>query len=282
LEALSLAYFFSGDTKYGEKAVVLLNTWFLDPKTLMNPHLDYGQGIPGRTTGRGIGLIDTRNLTTVIDSIILLEHVMTNQQIKGLHEWFEKFLNWLTTSKNGLDEASQNNNHGTFYDSQVASIALFLGKHDLAKSKVNNTLSSRIPLQFGADGKQPEELRRTRSFHYSAFNLTAYARLAQYGKILDIDLWHADPFATSKSTLATAINWLASYIPKPEAWQYQELTSVKVLPIAKDGALPVFLQALLEFGKNPQLSAALAIAAKEEPEARDWLLWPVTNDDLAA
>jgi hypothetical protein len=282
LEALSLAYFFSGDIKYSEKAVVLLNTWFLDPKTLMNPHLDYGQGIPGRTTGRGIGLIDTRNLTTVIDSIILLEHVMTNQQFKGLHEWFEKFLNWLTTSKNGLDEASQNNNHGTFYDSQVASIALFLGKHDLAKSKVNNTLTSRIPLQFDADGKQPEELRRTRSFHYSAFNLTAYARLAQYGKILDIDLWHADPFATSKSTLATAVNWLASYIPNPEAWQYQELTSVRVLSIAKDGALPVFLQALLEFGKNPQLSAALAIAAKEEPEARDWLLWPVATDDLAA
>ena len=39
-----------------------LRVFFLDPETAMNPHLNYGQAIPGRCEGRGIGLIDTRFL----------------------------------------------------------------------------------------------------------------------------------------------------------------------------------------------------------------------------
>jgi hypothetical protein len=280
LESLSLAYYFSDERKYAEKAVNLLNTWFLDEKTLMHPHLEYGQGIAGVTTGRGIGLIDTRNVTTVIDSIILLDHILTEQQLQGLRDWFEQFLQWLTTSKNGLEEKSQTNNHGTFYDSQVACIAIFLGKNDLARDRVRFTMASRLPEQFEADGKQPRELHRTRSFHYSAFNLTAYARLGKYGQMLGVDLWHADPSNTGSALLETAITWLASFISNPKSWPYPELTGVHVLPLDKDGALPVFLQALLEFGKNEHLSAALGIAIKEVPESRDWLLWPATEDDI--
>ncbi|KAI9277321.1 alginate lyase-domain-containing protein [Umbelopsis sp. AD052] len=280
LESLSLAYYFSDEQKYADKAVTLLNAWFLDAETLMHPHLEYGQGIAGVTTGRGIGLIDTRNITTIIDSIIILDHVLTKEQRRGLDDWFEQFLHWLSTSKNGLEEKNQMNNHGTFYDSQVACIAIFLGKDDLAKDRIRDTLTSRLPEQFEADGRQPKELHRTRSFHYSSFNLTAYARVARYGHLLGVDLWHADPNNTGSPMLKTAITWLASFIPKPESWAYPELTGVHVLPLAMDGALPVFLQALLEFGKDQDLSAALGIAAKEVPESRDWLIWPVTEADL--
>ncbi|KAH8549472.1 alginate lyase-domain-containing protein [Umbelopsis sp. PMI_123] len=280
LESLSLAYYFSDEHKYAEKVVMLLSVWFLDTETLMNPHLEYSQGIAGQTAGRGIGLIDTRNLTTVIDSIIAVDQVLTEQQLQGLRNWFEQYLQWLTTSKNGLEEQSQMNNHGTFYDSQVACIALFLGKYDLAKERIQYTLFTRLPGQFDADGKQPEELQRTRSFHYSAFNLTAYARLAKYGHMVGIELWHADPFNTGSPLLETAITWLASFIAGPTSWQYQEITGIHVLPLGTDGALPVFLQALLEFGKNQHLASALTIAVKEVPGARDWLLWPVTANDL--
>ncbi|KAI8576782.1 hypothetical protein K450DRAFT_213667 [Umbelopsis ramanniana AG] len=282
LESLSLAYYFSDDRKYADKAVALLNAWFLDAETLMHPHLEYGQGIAGVTTGRGIGLIDTRNITTIIDSIIILDPVLTEKQVRGLEDWFEQFLQWLCTSKNGLEERNQMNNHGTFYDSQVACIAIFLGKDDLAKDRIRDTLTNRLPEQIESDGRQPKELHRTRSFHYSAFNLTAYARVARYGQLLGLDLWHADPSGTGSPMLKTAITWLASFIPNPNSWPYPELTGVQVLPLAMDGALPVFLQALLEFGTDQDLSTALGIAAKEVPEARDWLIWPMTEADLTA
>jgi hypothetical protein len=282
LESLSLAYYFSDQQKYAERAVNLLNVWFLDAETLMHPHLEYGQGIAGVTTGRGIGLIDTRNLTSILDSIIILDPVLTEQQLQGLENWFEQFLQWLSTSKNGLEEKKQMNNHGTFYDSQVACIAIFLGKEDFAKERIRNTLANRLPEQFEADGKQPKELHRTHSFHYSAFNLTAYARVAKYGQMLGVDLWNADPYNSGSPLLKAAITWLASFIPEPTSWSYPELTGVHVLPLDKDGALPVFLQALLEFGRDQHLSAALGIAANVVPEARDWLLWPVTEADLTA
>ena len=48
-----------------QKAVELLNVFFLDEYTRMNPHLLYAQAIPGRTKGRGIGIIDTLHLAEV-------------------------------------------------------------------------------------------------------------------------------------------------------------------------------------------------------------------------
>ena len=49
VRSLALAWFFTDQQKYAEKAGELLSVWFLDKETLMNPHLEYAQAIPGRT-----------------------------------------------------------------------------------------------------------------------------------------------------------------------------------------------------------------------------------------
>ncbi|MFA6727516.1 MAG: alginate lyase family protein, partial [Prevotella sp.] len=115
---LSLTEYFTGNKKYAEKAVDILKTWFLDEKTRMNPHLNYGQSIPGRTEGRGIGLIDTRSLVYLIDGIQILKTTghLPNDTYEGIQIWFKEFLNWMITSEIGLDEADEHNNHGTYYD----------------------------------------------------------------------------------------------------------------------------------------------------------------------
>src|SRR5260370_40955327 len=100
----------------------------------MNPNLQYAQFIPGVNTGRGIGLIETRGLTNVVDAIGLLEgsKALTETDRRGLQDWFGKFLQWMLESKNGRDESAARNNHGTYYDLHTAPLPLLVGKTDLA------------------------------------------------------------------------------------------------------------------------------------------------------
>src|SRR6185369_6751426 len=120
--------------------------WFTEPATKMNPNMQFAQAVPGESTGRVFGVLESRGLTRVVDSIGLLENSksLTKGDRDGINNWFTQFLNWLTTSKNGRGEGESANNHGTLYDVQVVSYALFLGKKDLAKQVLETAKQKRI------------------------------------------------------------------------------------------------------------------------------------------
>src|SRR2546422_3493554 len=190
VRALSLAYYFQGNEEYAAKAVQLLRAWFLDPATRMNPNLEYAQFIPGVNTGRGIGLIETRGLADVVDAIGLLagSKSWTAADQRGLEDWYSKFLKWMIESKNGREENAAKNNHGTYFDVQTTSFALFLGKKDLAKQIVETAKQKRIALQIEPDGRQPLELVRTKAWGYSNGNLDGLMLLARLAENVDVDL----------------------------------------------------------------------------------------------
>jgi alginate lyase len=223
VETLALAYYYTGKDEYAVKAASLLHVFFLDPLTRMNPNLQYAQGIPGINTGRGIGLIETRGLVRVVDAIGLLSLAKSfpSTDRAGLEDWFSRFLQWMLESKNGRDEAAAKNNHGTFYDVQVVSFALFLSRTDLARSVVEMAKTKRIAVQIEPDGRQPLELARTKAWSYSVGNLDGLMLLARLGESVGVDLWtYQTPDGRS---IRKALEFLKPYASGEKKWPYQQL-----------------------------------------------------------
>ena len=219
---LAYAFYFSDDKKYAVRAIEVLQTWFVNADTKMNPNLNFGQGIPGVNTGRGFGIIEFTGDLDIISAIEMLRlgNTLEEKTDKALTKWLSDYANWMQTSKIGLAEKATTNNHGTWYDTQVTAILLFL-KRDAEAKVVLEAFKKRIDHQIEADGKQLEELARTKSLSYSTMNLTAFSNIAYLGKAVNVDLWN---YTSPKGgSIKKAYDFLQPYAMGAKAWDYPQL-----------------------------------------------------------
>ena len=223
VSTLGLAFYFTNDEKYANKAAQLLRAFFLNPATKMNPNLNFGQGIPGEVDGRPAGLISARGIVDLMDALSLLENSKswTADDRTQMRAWLEDYYQWLTTSKIGKGELDAKNNHGSFCNDQAAAIALFLGKTDEARELILDAKTNRIVHQILSDGRQPLELVRTKSFGYSSFNLRALIDMASIAQNLQIDLWHYR--ATNGGSIFRATQMMAQYADPKQVWTNQQI-----------------------------------------------------------
>lgn len=243
---LALAHFYTSEDAYAAHAAHLIRTWFLDPDLRMNPHLQYGQAIPGRVEGRGIGIIDTTRLIQVIDAAGLLHKTdfWSDEDHTALQAWFSEYLDWLQTSDHGRNERRTSNNHGTFYDAQVASFALFVGDTDNAKDVLQTAKERRVTSHIKPDGRQPHELERAISFHYSRFNLDAMFMLARFGEHVDLDLWNYSSDETGG--IRAAFDYIIPYLDPDEEWPHGRA----VTDTERRRVLPQLRQAYRAYGDD--------------------------------
>ncbi|MCK4853405.1 MAG: alginate lyase family protein [Bacteroidales bacterium] len=229
VSTLSLAWFYTGHEPYAEQSMELLRTWFLDPGTRMNPHLEFGQAIPGRTEGRGIGIIETGSLLQVVNAIGMLKgaEAMKEEDHQGLKAWFNQYTHWLISSKNGWDERMYFNNHGTSYDSQVATFAIFTGLDSVAKMILDSVGIKRISRQIEPDGSQPFELRRTKAMSYSIKNLRHLIENAVLAEHFGIDLWHYE--SEKGGSIRLAIEYLVPFYTAEKEFSYQQIGGMESL-----------------------------------------------------
>ncbi len=266
VETLALAYYFRSNEAYATKAVQLLRAFFLDPDTRMNPHLQFAQAIPGVNTGRGIGLIETRGLTRVVDAVGLLaaSKALTEADRQGLEDWFSRFLKWMLESKNGRDEAAAKNNHGTYYDVQVSSFGLFLGKKEFAKDILQTARTKRIAAQIEPDGRQPLELARTKAWSYSVGNLDGLMLLARLGESVGVDLWNYQ--SRDGRSIRRALDYLVPVAFGEQKWTYQQLGEWPPQML-----FPLMRRAAARY-RDPQFLALLERVPDIDPADRSRLL----------
>lgn len=263
---LSLANYFSEENKYALHAIKLLQVWFLDTATKMNPNLNFGQAIKGQNTGRGAGLIDTRHFVKLIDGINLLNQSgkLSTKDFIGLQTWFAEFLNWMQTSKVGKEEMNAKNNHGVWYDAQRISIALFTNQNELAKQVVNN-VKQRINNQMDANGFFPAELERTISLHYSLFVLDPLLEIAQMAKMVQIDLIKYQ--SANGNSIEKGFNALLPYLIMEKIW-----TGQQIKPFDFNEAIPILAKSSSVFHCNKCKDAIPKIHPNKTQDLRIFLL----------
>ncbi len=189
-QTLALAWWFTGQERYAERAALVLRTWYVDPATRMNPHMRFAQRVPGLLAGAWWGIIESHLMVWIPDCVAMMQgwSGWTQHDTAVMQRWFGDMARWLLTSRAGRMEARMENNHGTWYDVQVASFSLFAGDTEQGQ-RVIMSARRRLVQQLRADGSQPHELARTLPTHYCLFNLKAWVALARVGETLGDDLW---------------------------------------------------------------------------------------------
>lgn len=220
-DTLALGFYYSGERKYAAGAARVIRTWFLDPATAMNPNMNFAQAVPGVSNGRAEGVLDGASFIGVIDAagLIAPSGALTPAETAALESWFGRYVDWMLKSPNGKDEGKASNNHGLWYDAQVARFALFARRPDIARKIVAAFPKERIAQQIDASGALPAELGRTRSFHYSLYALSAAYTVADSAACLGTDLYRAEEKGRS---LRKATDYVAAYRGRAADWPYKE------------------------------------------------------------
>ena len=216
--ALGAAYKITGDDKYAKKSADLLKVFFLDEKTRMNPSLQYAQAVPGVSPGRGIGIIDALHIVEIPKAVEAMEKspAFPPEVLSGLKKWFADYVVWMRTSKNGNEEANAGNNHAVACWLQIAVFAEFTGDEKNLTECRHRFTEVFVSKQMTNDGSFPQELRRTKPYGYSIFQLDNMVTLCQLLSTPESDLWN---FSTPDGrSIRKAVEFMYPYLADKSTW----------------------------------------------------------------
>ena len=229
---LTAAYRRTANEAYAQKAIDHLRAWFVAEHSKMNPSLLYSQAIKGISSGRGIGIIDSIVFINIALSVeyLLADGILSGHTAEGVKQWFDDFSTWLTTHPYGIEEQHNDNNHSTWWGAQVAAYARVAGRSDLiALSQAQ--YKRQLDIQMAADGSFPDELRRTKPFHYMNYNLRAWACFAHVASTNTVNLWQ---YKSKNGSIARALDFAVPYYRSPSKWPYATVLEPKIHPKNND------------------------------------------------
>jgi len=244
--SLVSAYVVTKDSVYAQAAISHCTAWFIDNSTKMNPNFLYSQAIKGRHTGRGIGIIDGIHLMEVVQSLIVLEQygMISNSDTKKFKRWFSNFVTWLTTHQYGKDEMVHPNNHGTCWNMQVGLYSIFTKNDSILNTCRENYKNNLLPNQMSDNGSFPRELKRTKPYGYSLFNLDAMTMNCLVLSDEANNLWE---YATADGkTIKLGLNYMKPYVEDKDEWNLEpDAMYWDNWPVAH----PAFLFGAIEFNR---------------------------------
>lgn len=230
--ALGVAWYFTGEARYAEDAARRLRVWFVQPETRMNPNFKYAQMRRGHGVTNFGGMIEASRLRWLPDVLALLEtsSAWRPEEAAAVRRWFAELAEWFVTSPEGREEAMSPNNHGAWHAVHATLFALFGGRSELARPILDRA-TERIFVQIFPDGRQPNELIRTRSLHYSDYNNRAFVDLARLGQRLGYDLFSYR--STDGRSIGLGLDYLIPFVLGKEVWPAPQIRPLNYAGIAE-------------------------------------------------
>ncbi|NDA61547.1 MAG: alginate lyase, partial [Chitinophagia bacterium] len=117
----------------------------------------------------------------------------------------------------GQTEKKAENNHGTCWLMQVSCFARFTN-NDTLIAKCRQEFEKILEAQMDSNGSFPRELKRTKPYGYSLFNLDAFATLCQLLSTPQRNYWNFQ--TTGGKSIQKGIAFLYPFVQDKSAWPY--------------------------------------------------------------
>ncbi len=269
---LGMLYYITGKERYAARASQILNEWFLDPVTGMNPNMVYAQYVPGMTYLRGTGILDARSIVYALNGAKLIEgsKFWSNSQKEALTGWVKAFLYWMHNSTQGALERNAANNHGLWYDIIRMGLLYYTDDYPQVRNVIETSLCNRLDLQQESDGSFPHELARTLGLSYTAFALDAFYEANEIALKVGVDLWN---ITTPKGrSIAKGVEFAYPFFLEPHKWVYQQIS-----PFETDRGAMILYIAGLKLNKREYTEAAKKIGYTTKPSFKSLLYIDINN-----
>jgi Alginate lyase len=219
--ALGTAAYLFDDGRYAQRAVRVINTWFINPRTRMNPHLEYASAVRGLDMGRPEGLLEGRVFIRAIQGMEFLARTgnWDAKDQEAVRRWFQEYLQWLTQSRFGIEAKNSGNNQASWWTAQVAAVATFVENDAVMKMAFGYYRDRVFPRQIAADGSAPREEARVSPW-YSVFNLEAFTMVCRIAQVQGTDLWNVR--AKNGLGLGGVIDYLKPYLVDPRRFRREQ------------------------------------------------------------
>jgi hypothetical protein len=258
---LVAAFILTKEDRYAEHAADHLRAWFVAPATSMTPALPFAQLVPGTTTPRFEGILETVQLAEVAQAISFLprSEALSPEELAAIYAWFATYLEWLGTNRTALLARDQKNHHGTSWLLQAAAFARLAPEDSGGARKVPapatpqalasppnqyislNALrhqykSVTLRAQITAEGNFQHELTTPWPYRFSLFNLDMLAGICDLLSTRFESIW--DYELQDDPSMRVAIAHHFPFIAHRGTWPYRaDITHFTELPLRQPSLL---------------------------------------------
>ena len=196
-------------------------------------------------SGAPEGVLDTYRLLRVIEAVGVLvpSNALTASEQTGLEAWFGAYADWMQTAPTGKAERAAKNNHGLWYDYQLATFAPVRAPAELGPRGARQRGSQpHRPRDRARWQDAPRSCLAPRRCTYSYFALEPLIGMAELGPCVGVDLWgYRGPQGQG---IRAALAYLGQFVGNEAAFPYKDLKPED----ATREALPLYDLAAAAYG----------------------------------